>query len=132
MSFWDPNARECVRECPDDTPVLGESKICQTCAEANTNAPFWNSETQECTAKCLRSSKNSVCTSCWEADPSKPRWNAVSGACEACPDSTSGSKTFWNPETDGCVDACPELVKDGICRRCYEIDIDLHYWDEGT
>ena len=129
-SFWDPNARECVRACPDDTPVLGESKICQTCAQANASAQLWNPDTQECVAKCPRSSKNSVCTTCWEADPSKPRWDSDSETCEACPDSASGSKTFWNPETEQCVDACPELAKDGICKRCYELLIYRPRWDE--
>ena len=47
-SFWDPNSRECVRKCPDETPAIGALNICQTCKQTNETLPFWNPVTREC------------------------------------------------------------------------------------
>lgn len=50
--YWNPNAQMCVEMCPEDTPAIPDTKICQTCAQANPSAALWNPATSECVAEC--------------------------------------------------------------------------------
>ena len=72
-----------------------------------------------------------MCTSCWEADQAKPYWDSENKKCTSCAESASADGTLWDPEKGKCVKECPELTKDGICRRCYDLDPMSPYWDSG-
>lgn len=81
-SLWDPSAHECVHECPDDRPIADASKTCMTCKRVNASAPYWNSETRECVAKCPELSERHMCKSCADDNVKKPYWDGTS--CKSC------------------------------------------------
>ena len=50
--YWNPNTRECVTQCPDETPERGTSKICLACKEISSVYQYWDTETEKCVDSC--------------------------------------------------------------------------------
>ena len=115
-ALWDPNARECVHECPDDTPVAGASKVCMTCAEANKSAPFWNPVTRECVKECPEGRNGSVCTSCADDNAERQYWDGAS--CKSCAEAFPDQKLYWDPYERDCVPECTVSVANEVLRLC--------------
>ena len=41
---------DCVAECPEEIIPEGDSNTCKTCKEIDESKPFWDTETQKCSA----------------------------------------------------------------------------------
>lgn len=126
--FWEPNARKCVKQCPDWVSA-DNAKICRKCADGE----FWNGE--KC-ASCPSwlpnwdSEKKKCVSACSDDAPV-----FLDGTCVSCAQYsvTEGENVkFWLPNAS-CVEICPESAPladaQGVCRTCVEKNPEKPLWD---
>ena len=96
---------QCVQACPDAKPYESEDSTCHSCADVwPGEGLIFSPSAQTCVLTCpkeLPLKRNGKCTSCTEADNDKP---------------------YWDPATETCTAACPEMVINGKCVLCTEAD----------
>lgn len=105
--------QECRGYCIPDTPTIAGAWVCQTCAQANASAPFWNQATSECVAKCPELTVNGHCKPCSDVDAGKPFWNGE--VCQSCPD-----ERYWDQIQHACVETCLTGIADEEKRLCVQ------------
>ena len=126
------------------------TKKCDTCANVNSNAPYWDGEKcvtacpetydsdsvcQSCEVKFGDSHKQywngSECVSCYGNNPETPVWDTESKNCAACPE----DKPNWNTKTEECKEKCPEDAPywNGTdCLSCVTVDPTKPAWNAAT
>ena len=123
--FWDPLFRECVAECPAGREAVDDLHICRTCAQVDSEKPYWDARNLKCVA-CLRGTSGDFCLACDEYDPNAPVWDAVHKRCASCTAAFGEERPIWDPNTRECVAACPAgttLIEDANaatrwCQTC--------------
>ena len=123
---------DCVAGCPAELASNGYS--CKTCEQANKDKPFWDTETQKCSA-CPggRKQDGSFCLPCADSNSDTPYWNEKEQKCQSCRDATDGQSTHWDPNTGTCVATCPTTQpqgEDAWCPPCSEASPQRPLWDE--
>ena len=93
--------------------------------------PYFDTEDNQCTYRCYKTvpDADNVCIPC----PAKtPYWDRVSESCKSCEEVYFGTRDFWSPMFEDCVEACPEELAptDGstTCKTCKEVNPKTPYW----
>lgn len=128
----------CVASCPEATPAKDEN-TCMTCAQATeSERPYWHPENRTCTEACPEDTpaleNTNKCTICYGHDRSRPVWSRDLSKCISCAE-LNPEKPFLNPQSYGCVAACPDKTpayrEDHVCTTCAAIHGEKgpQFWD---
>ena len=136
-------------ESDQSTAACVEDEICQACINADIRYPYWNGQqcvscsvgspydapyldvtTGYCTSECEGLiDKDNVCRPCPD---DKPYFDWDSSSCKSCEEVYFGTRNFWSPMFEDCVEECPEGFapdKGYTCKTCEALYPDTPHWD---